>query len=1592
MNLKLVESTKNSVIKKIVAFLLILVLTMFDFMLLGTEIVSYAANAIETATNNKNVTFDSYFKDENGVIVTEKEAKINDQNIKLYAQVSVKNDGYFNGTISIENGNFNLKNEILSSSINKIEGNTITLNQINGGEIVELEVEIEPIKNETINLGLLSMSSTISIDGIYRNSQEKDLSISAKRDVKLLLANPYNENEGLDLATSIITNKLYEINGKSERIVQVLVESGLQNNEYPVKENSIEMSVPNGVENVEVISRGTLSSNGKSESSFNTNNWEYSAEEQKVKVLIKNEEENNTIKWLKNGKDRIVVTFIIDPKTNVTNSSIMTTSKITMYDTKSTVKEATSIITVSEEKDGIITSDIKLKEESMFKGKIYSGEEREYETTANIYVNNAETGKNVLVELLPATYETAEGRLPANIQYKNTVISKAEVIKVLGEQGTLRILGIDGTIIKEINKDSQTDENGNILVEYPEGVTAIKVETTTAVSTGTINLNNTKIIKQDSNNRQTKSSYISIVEKVSEEEAKISLKETSTVAKVQSNKTSLSTLTENNGVEITATLKTNSEENELYKNPNIKISLPSQVENITLNSVKLLYDDELTITSTNVINENGSKVLDITLEGEQTKHNNGNVEGATIIINTNLDLNRKATNSDETLKMTYTNQNTGESLETSQPIQIVSPRGMVTINSIEDYGMSVIGEEETKTSKLELSSVAKQSEVDIEVINNNEETVKNVKVMGDFPTKNETNSIDTSVSALEVSGVEATVYYTENANASDNIEDRANGWSTEITNNASVKKYLIQVDNMEQSQGLSASYKLNIPENLQYNEEAYEGYKVIYSDANTTNEVAATTLGLSTGKGPELKTTIKAKTGNSELSNGAEIAQGEVVRYEISIQNTGTEPATNVNVTGIVPEGTIYVEPKEDYIYEDGYYNEFADKKDVTFNIESIPAGETVTKSFEVKVTKNANTGIELENKSIVKFGEATIESEAIKNKVTEGNLSVITKRAIDLAAKTYKGGYMDYFVTVENISEKTQNDVKVDINLPEELELLKVFLITDNGKEEVETSKSVKIDEINAGETSSIYIITKINSLKNEDSKEIGISATAKTKDSKEAKSNTYIETVKDAKLRISLSANNENGYLKTDDIIEYTIKIDNISSVDCENVDITDTIPEQLSVQSVTIDGEQLENINNKLMFAKSIPANSTVEANVKAIVNYDETRLEPITISNVATLSSASEVIAKSEEVTHILQADSERADNNGNINTNNNLISGTAWLDENKDGQRDSNEKLLDGINVKLINSEGNTVKDSNGNEITATTNNNGLYILSNIPQGEYYVVFEYDTSLYVVTAYQKEGVSNAKNSDAISKQIAVNGQEHVYGVTDTIAINDNVVSNIDIGLMTSTKFDLELNKYISKIVVQTSAETKTYTYDKATLAKAEIAAKQLKGANVIIEYQLELKNAGEVAGYVKNIVDYMPSNLKFSSELNTSWYQSGSNLYNTSLANTKLEPGETKTLSLTLIKTMTEENTGLVNNTAEIGESYNEYGIADIDSTAGNKVKGEDDMGSADVIIGVKTGAMITYISWIIAILAVIGIAGYFVNRSVDKKHQIEDII
>ena len=128
---------------------------------------------------------------------------------------------------------------------------------------------------------------------------------------------------------------------------------------------------------------------------------------------------------------------------------------------------------------------------------------------------------------------------------------------------------------------------------------------------------------------------------------------------------------------------------------------------------------------------------------------------------------------------------------------------------------------------------------------------------------------------------------------------------------------------------------------------------------------------------------------------------------------------------------------------------------------------------------------------------------------------------------------------------------------------------------------------------------------------------------------------------------------------------------------------------------------------------------------------------------------------------------------------------------------------------------------------------------------------------------------------------------------------------------------------------------------------------------------------------------MPSEMKFNSELNRDWYTSENGaIYNSSLANTLINPGETKEVTLTLTKKMTEDNLGLYSNTAEIYEAYNDLGIQDIDSFAGNKVSNEDDTSTADVLITVKTGEAILFVGLTISIISIIGIGAYFIKRKV----------
>lgn len=72
--------------------------------------------------------------------------------------------------------------------------------------------------------------------------------------------------------------------------------------------------------------------------------------------------------------------------------------------------------------------------------------------------------------------------------------------------------------------------------------------------------------------------------------------------------------------------------------------------------------------------------------------------------------------------------------------------------------------------------------------------------------------------------------------------------------------------------------------------------------------------------------------------------------------------------------------------------------------------------------------------------------------------------------------------------------------------------------------------------------------------------------------------------------------------------------------------------------------------------------------------------------------------------------------------------------------------------------------------------------------------------------------------------------------------------------------------------------------------------------MVVEYKIIVTNEGAIPGYVKKIADYLPNEMKFSTELNQDWYEGkDGTIYNIALANTIINPGESKEVKLVLTK-------------------------------------------------------------------------------------------
>lgn len=185
---------------------------------------------------------------------------------------------------------------------------------------------------------------------------------------------------------------------------------------------------------------------------------------------------------------------------------------------------------------------------------------------------------------------------------------------------------------------------------------------------------------------------------------------------------------------------------------------------------------------------------------------------------------------------------------------------------------------------------------------------------------------------------------------------------------------------------------------------------------------------------------------------------------------------------------------------------------------------------------------------------------------------------------------------------------------------------------------------------------------------------------------------------------------------------------------------------------------------------------------------------------------------------------------------------------------------------------NICNGENGSIISKTqTDNQGNYYIDELNKGNYLIIYKYDTNKYQLADYKKMGVSETVNSDFINVTIEEDGQKYIGAISDTIRIDNSDYENIDIGLSDRYVFDLKLESGISKIILQTEKDTKEYNYEDTKLAKLDIAPDKLNGAMAFVMYKVKVTNEGNIPGYVSNIIDYMPEDMIFKSELNANWY-------------------------------------------------------------------------------------------------------------------------
>lgn len=1668
-----------------------------------------SAKALEnqgTSTTNENVEFDVYYDGGKHTV----SADVNAEDTKVNIALKVKKAGYLkDAVVDFSDTNFKIAKTEESDNIQAVdaENKKISFNQINNGENVTETINIALDKKDEISEDMFDRDNTIKFTGTYVNAKGEEVAV--KKDIVVHTSWTASTAKA-KLGYKITKYIPYSANNVSKLITQGKITSYVENSVLPIKNTNIEVNAPKinnkYPETVTVVANSTNATNGDANGdNFSKDNWSYDSTTGKITITVNNNAVNGKIQWAKNTTDEFIVTYIYSSdvyeavKDSVTRVTYDASSSMNLY-VQSGVNKVSAHVDGYEDqtkKIGDIVEFTSNATQSISKGYIYNNKnaadenkkETEYVAQYTAHVSYADVIDAIVLKQDVDQFATANGSEQSttvggvNYAYNKTLaISKQEFDKVFGENGEITILNEAGTTLATINKDTEVKDNKIVVNLVPFNTNSITIKTSKPQAEGNVIFEITKALAKniEYSTSQLKSftqiktqvtgtAKNSDIDIVSTESTKnVDLTEPTQKASITTSNNRLSTIVKNENVEIKVTLENDSADDTMYTNPKIKITFSENIETINVKDCKVYFDDELEIDEDSIMfyeNGDGTKTLELKLKGTQTKYNNVAAKGATVVLTTDITLNTLTPTTNTQITAEITN---GDSTVTNvaTDVKYIAPSGVVTTNSMTGYnGDEKIEVINGESQKALIPTKAEQKEVTytMNVINNYENTLDHVVVLGRTPFK-DNKDVSTSLSlgsnitmplasGITVTGVDAskvTIYYSENGEATTDLSNSQNGWTTSVTDYTKIKSYMIVLNEdyaMNGGDTFTFTYKATLPANLDYDQEVYENYGVFFNNNKTsgtiTDKAIATKIGLTTGSIAKLDAKL-----TSTIGEGASVKSGEILEYELTINNTGVVDAENTTVEiKLPPELSFIPQDGDDYTYkvpEDEEYDESryeellnlpenevidltkyenliselqqyedndVDSEVLKINLGKITANSTLKKTLKFRAQSDETKKIEL--KATVGYSDRiSVETNTVSNIIEKVyfDTQIGSKYKSLKEGETYsfqialRSSQYNYELENESVDNSRKNTV-VTITLPDELEYDSIKLtrfnedtfeeddITSTANVKVSGRKvTVKVGDVDGERGKTLIINTKVGKLANEVyKKEVTITSNIKADNTETENIDDISVTINKPGINVAQTANIPEGTtISAGEDFVYTFTIQNLSDIYLNDVEFTDALPTEVTFKYLeivyedgTIDSSFDINSDGSINTKFYLSAGQKVTINVHVVANSIENDTE---ISNKAKFTHEDIGEVETNSVSHTVKH-FEKTDVNVDPDDNHKetrKVIGTVWVDANKDGVKDANEQRVSGVKVLLLNNNtSNIAMDSNNEQCITTTGTDGSYMFNNVPQGKYSVIFFYDSANYSPTTYKKSGVSDEQNSDAIDKTVNYEGKDQIAAVTEEIVLADTNQFNIDLGIVEDAKFDLKLDKVVQAITVNNGKNTKEHVYN-SKLAKLDFESKYANTSSMVVEYKFTITNEGGIAGYVKKLADYLPEELKFNSELNKDWYEGKDGvIYNASLANTIINPGESKEVTLILTKNMNgDDDFGLINNSAEIYETSNDYGALDIDSTPGNKATNEDDYSTANVLTSVKTGDVVIYTTLIITIITIVGVGIYMIKKKV----------